>query len=128
MREGGKLFEYLLFGRVITTLTIKEVIYICNLKNFSKSVDNYRKDFLNLKNESLLEVFKRESKGNPEIEEIFQEYNDLSNNQKDILEKHFIKTAKRNNEENVEDLEEIYFESSKRGHSYTKFREDSDSD
>ena len=128
IKEGGKLFEYLLFGRIINQLNIKEVIYICNLNNFSKSLDNYRNDFLNLKNESLLTVFERESKDNQEIEEIYKEYNNLSEDEKMILEKQTFKTAKRNNDENIKDLEEIYFKCSKRNKSHTKFREDFDSD
>ena len=45
-----------------------------------------------------------------------------------ILEKQTFKTAKRNNDENMKDLEEINFKCSKRNKSHTKFREDSDSD
>lgn len=65
--EGGEVIEYLLYDRIIHNMNMKEVIYINNLKNFSKNVKDFREGFLNLKNETLLTVLQRESKDNPEI-------------------------------------------------------------
>ena len=70
---------------------MKEVIYICNLSNFSKTLEVFRRDFLNLKNENLLSVFEREAKGNPEINEIFEEYKRLPEEVKNKLEKQIFK-------------------------------------
>ena len=118
--------EYLLYGRIISELNIKEVVYIFNMKNFEKSLENYRKDFLNLKDEKVVDVFERESKDNSEIAEIYEEYKQLPIDTKKILEKRMFKSAKRSNDEIIVDLENFYFESKKRDKSHTKFRKDSD--
>ena len=125
-KEGGKVIEYLLYGRIISELNIKEVLYIFNMKNFEKSLENYRKDFLNLKDEKVVDVFERESKDNSEIAEIYEEYKQLPIDTKKILEKRMFKSAKRSNDEIIVDLENFYFESKKRDKSHTKFRKDSD--
>ena len=93
--EGGNIFEYMLFNRVISHMNIKEIIYICNLNNFSKSLEQYRKEFLNLKNESVSQVFERESQNNDEIMEIFELYKKLAKNKKDKLENITISQGKR---------------------------------
>ena len=95
VREGGNLFEYMLFGRIINEMNIKEIIYICNLNNFSKSVEEYRRDFLNLKNKSVNQVFKTESENNFEIQEIFNLYKKLSFEEKTKLEKIIINQGKK---------------------------------
>ena len=122
--EGGKIIEYLLYERIIEELNMKEIIYICNLSNFSKNLEVFRRDFLNLKNENLLSVFEREAKGNPEINEIFEEYKRLPEEVKNKLEKQIFKSAKRTGEEIPNDLENIYFESSKRNKSHDKHKKD----
>ena len=93
--EGGNIFEYMLFNRVISHMNIKEIIYICNLNNFSKSLEQYRKEFLNLKNESVSQVFERESQNNDEIMEIFELYKKLAKDKKDKLENITISQGKR---------------------------------
>ena len=95
IKEGGNLFEYMLFDRVISQMNIKEIIYICNLNNFSKSLEEYRKEFLNLKNESVSQVFKRESQNNDEILEIFELYKKLPEDKKAKLENITFKQGKR---------------------------------
>lgn len=128
IKEGGELIEYLLYDRKIYELNIKEVIYICNLKNYSKSLLDFRNDFLNLKNESVLEVFQRESKDNPELIKMFEEYMNLSEDTKIQLETQIFKSAKRYDDISILDLENYYFESGKIYKPHNKFREDSDSD
>ena len=93
-KEGGKLMEYLLYGKIIYKLNLKQVIYICNLNNFSKSLKQFRTDFINLKNESINDVFIRESQNNNEILEIYELYKDLPTKIKDKLEKMHFKQAK----------------------------------
>ena len=128
-KEGGQIIEYLLFGRIINKMNIKEIIYIYNLNNFSKTLEEYRNDFINLKNESVNEVFERESKKNPEILTLFKIYEKLPNETKIQLEKKNFKSAKRYDDESSLNFEEFYFESSKdRNKPHNRDREDSDSD
>ena len=86
-KKGGKIFEYLLYNKIIQKLNLKQVIYICNLNNFSKSLKQFRIDFLKLKNQTLYEVFKKESENNNEFLEIYKLYNNLPKKTKDKLEK-----------------------------------------
>ena len=110
-------------------MNIKEIIYIYNLNNFSKTLEEYRNDFINLKNESVNEVFKRESQKNPEILTLFKIYEKLPNETKIQLEKKNFKSAKRYDDESSLNFEEFYFESSKdRNKPHDRDREDSDSD
>ena len=128
-KEGGQIIEYLLFGRIINKMNIKEIIYIYNLDNFSKTLEEYRNDFINLKNESVNEVFKRESQKNSEILTLFKIYKKLPKETKIKLEKKNFKSAKRYDDESSLNFEEFYFESSKdRNKSHDRDREDSDSD
>ena len=128
-KEGGQIIEYLLFGRIINKMNIKEIIYIYNLDNFSKTLEEYRNDFINLKNESVNEVFKRESKKNSEILTLFKIYKKLPKETKIQLEKKNFKSAKRYDDESSLNFEEFYFESSKdRNKPHNRDREDSDSD
>ena len=53
-REGGYYLELLLFGRIIKDLTYGEALYILNEKNYSKSLEEFRKGFKELKNEDLI--------------------------------------------------------------------------
>ena len=53
-REGGYYLELLLFGRVIKELTYGEALYILNEKNYSKSLEEFRKGFNELKEEDLI--------------------------------------------------------------------------
>ena len=74
---------------------MKEEIFFCNLNNFSKSLEQYRKEFLNLKNESVSQVFERESQNNDEIMEIYELYKKLAKDKKDKLENITISQGKR---------------------------------
>lgn len=53
-KEGGYYLELLLFGRIIKELSYGEVLYILNEKNYSKSLEDFRKGFKELKNEDLI--------------------------------------------------------------------------
>ena len=48
-REGGNNMERILFGRVLNSLTLKKALYILNENNYKKSLNQFRKDFLRLK-------------------------------------------------------------------------------
>lgn len=109
LEEGGSLFEYLLYDRVITELSMKEIIYINNMNNFSKKLKDYRNDFIELQNQTLKEVFEREAKYNNEINEALKQYNKLSEDERDALETVEFKTAKRSNYNNLTKLENTKF-------------------
>ena len=124
-KEGGKFFEYLLYGRVIDSLNLKEIIYINNYNNFSKDLKKYRGDFLNLKNEKLWNVFYRESKNNYEIATMFKIYNTLPEKARKKLEKKKFKFAKRINDDidygNI-NLDNITFSFDKLRKSHYRYR------
>ena len=95
-KEGGKIFEYLLFGKIIYEMNIKEIIYICNYNNYSKSLEEYRNDFINLQNKNVVSVFEDESKNNKEILEAYDIYKKLPPQIKDQLEYENFKAGKIN--------------------------------
>ena len=107
-KEGGKLFEYLLYGKVIYEMKLKEIIYIANTKNYSKSLEQYRKDFINLENEKLLCVFEAASKEDKEILEAFEAYKKLPHDIKVLLETEKFRSGKINSDM-VVDLENYKF-------------------
>jgi len=51
VREGGCNIEMILFGKVLTKLTLRQALYILNEENYKKSLSQYRLDFLQLKAE-----------------------------------------------------------------------------
>ena len=52
--EGGYYIEMALFGKSIKTLTYEEALYILNISNYNKSLDEFRSGFEFLKDESLI--------------------------------------------------------------------------
>ena len=50
-REGGYNIDMILFGKVLSKLTLRQVLYILNEENYKKSLSQYRLDFLQLKDE-----------------------------------------------------------------------------
>ena len=92
--EGGEFFEYLLYGRIINGLNIKEIIYINNMNNFSKNLCEFRKGFLDLEKETLEKVFVREAQNNIEIKEALEEYMKMSKEDKDLLDSIEFKSGK----------------------------------
>ena len=109
INEGGELFEYLLYGRSIDELNMKEVIYINNLVNFSKTLEEFRNDFNNLKNKTLKEVIINEGRENNEIFEALEAYEKLSEEEKYALENLSFKTGKKYKQLTKTDLETIKF-------------------
>lgn len=122
--EGGDLFEYLLYGRVIKEMNLKEIIYINNINNFQKSLNKFHYDFVNLKNKNVEEVFKTEGKNNNEISKIYNLYNNLTKEEKEKLENDYIKSAKRRNDEKKKfiDFENFLFRQKKVAKPHTKGR------
>ena len=53
MKEGGYNLELALFGRIIKNLSYKEALYILNLDNYKKSLEEFRKGFMKLSQEDL---------------------------------------------------------------------------
>ena len=49
-KEGGSNMEEILFGRKILNFTFLEAIYIINEKNFEQNLNDYRKNFLSMRN------------------------------------------------------------------------------
>ena len=64
-REGGNNMERILFGRVLYQLTLRQALFILNEENYNKPLNQFRKEFLELKKE------------NCEPIGIFQEYSNL---------------------------------------------------
>ena len=123
--EGGKLYEYLLYGRIIKKLDLKEIIYINNVNNYKKNLKKYRDDFNDLQNKKLDEVFKTESKDNEQISEIYKLYQELPEDIMDLLEKGQFKPAKLNEEDNADikyTLENMVFSCDKLRKSHDKHK------
>ena len=51
-RKGGNNMERILFGRILNDLTLKQSLYILNEKNYEKSLNVFRKEFFELKEEN----------------------------------------------------------------------------
>jgi uncharacterized protein YdcH (DUF465 family) len=67
-REGGNNIERVLFGRVMNELSLRQALYILNERNYSKSLNQYREEFLALK------------KKDCECHGLFEEYSKLKIN------------------------------------------------
>jgi len=67
-REGGNNIERVLLGRVMNELTLRQALYILNEKNYYKSLNQYREEFLALTKEDC------------ECQGIFEEYSKLKFN------------------------------------------------
>ena len=50
-REDGNNMAKILFGKVLNNLTLKQALYILNEKNYEKSLNQFSKEFLELKEE-----------------------------------------------------------------------------
>ena len=48
MREGGRIMEKLLFGKIIENINIIEALYILDENNYNKDIYQFKKDFENL--------------------------------------------------------------------------------
>ena len=46
--ESGECIEYLLFGNRISSFTIYQLLYILDVKNYDKDIENFRNDFINI--------------------------------------------------------------------------------
>ena len=73
-REGGGNMENILFGNILNKLTLRQVLYILNEDNYKKSLNQFRIDFLCLKDEDC------ECKG------IFEEYSKFSKESGKLLD------------------------------------------
>ena len=71
-REGGNNMERILFGRVLNTITLKQALYILNENNYQKSLNEFRSDFLKLKDNV------------PECEGTFKEYSQIDSEIADL--------------------------------------------
>ena len=121
-KEGGRLYEYLIYGRIIKTLDLREIIYINNVNNYNKNLIEYRDDFINLQNKNLIEVFEEESKNNEQISEIYELYKQLPEDKKQILINEKFKPGKLNEEEDYYSLENMVFSTKKLCKSHDKHK------
>ena len=46
--KSGECIEYLLFGNRISSFTIYQLLYILDVKNYDKNIENFRNDFINI--------------------------------------------------------------------------------
>ena len=54
LREGGLYLELLLFGKILNSLTFKEVMYLLNKNNYKKTLKDFQKGFLRLDDKDLI--------------------------------------------------------------------------
>ena len=71
-REDGNNMAKILFGKVLNNLTLKQALYILNEKNYEKSLNQFSKEFLELKEEHC------------KCEGIFKEYFNMKFNVKEL--------------------------------------------
>ena len=71
-REGGNNMERILFGRVLYQLTLRQALFILNEENYEKPLNQFRKEFLELKKENCQPsgIFQEYSKLKFEVEEL----------------------------------------------------------
>ena len=93
-KEGGYYMELALFGRVIKNLSYGEALYILNLDNYNKSLEDFRDGFLKLNKKDLI------------IKEPFKDFN-LENESKmnELKDTTFIKA--KNNKDSIDNLKDI---------------------
>ena len=53
-KEGGYYLEIALFGRVIKNFSLGEALYVLNKENYNKSLEDFRKGFMELSNKDLI--------------------------------------------------------------------------
>ena len=73
-KECEKNVEFLMFGRIIEDLNIKEAIFILNSNNYNLSLNEFRSVFMNLKNKKLEDIFKAELNNSNIDDSIFKAY------------------------------------------------------
>ena len=56
-KESGEKLEIKMFGRVINKLTVHEALYILNLSNYSKNIEDFRKNFNDCNKKDINELF-----------------------------------------------------------------------
>ena len=93
-REGGFNMERILFGKIVNELTLGQAFYVLNEKNYSKLLNEFRNEFIMLK----IEDFQKDA--------IFEEYNKLKIEMKEILDYTIIrfKNNKNNNSYNIKSI------------------------
>lgn len=109
INEGGYYVEMALFGKIIKKLTLEESLYLLNLKNYEKSLEDFRTGFEKLEKKDL------------EINGVFSEFKLDMNNEldKDYGKKFSISTKpKDNNKKNIEII--IPFLNDVKGRDFTK--------
>jgi hypothetical protein len=55
----------MLFGKIFNEITLEEALYILNMDNYKKELNNFQKDFMNLNDEDL------------KIKGIFERFNEI---------------------------------------------------
>jgi len=117
-KECGEIVEYLLYGKIINKLNAKQAIYILDSQNYQKNLNQFRADFKNLKNKSLIEVFNDALK-NPNIEECVKnalnEYLEKGKSFRDNLIYYEFK-AKKKKLSNKANYEKLIFKSNRNHH------------
>ena len=93
-KEGGYNMERILFGKIVSELTLGQAFYILNEKNYSKLINEFRNEFIMLK----IEDFQKDA--------IFEEYIKLKIEMKETLDYTIIrfKNKKNNNSYNIKNI------------------------
>ena len=119
IKEGGKLVEYLLYGRIIDELTTKEAIYILDNNNYKKSLTDFLTDFLRLGKIKLESIFQNALKNkniDQCVKDAYDEYCKKSKKFKENIEYYSFKGKTRARK--FIDYETFVFRCPRRRHSH----------
>ena len=120
-KECEKNVEFLMFGRIIEDLNIKEAIFILNSNNYNLSLNEFRSVFMNLKNKKLEDIFKAElnnSNIDDSIIKAYEEYKEKGEKFQLALENYSF-NIKRNKNGFI-NLDKIRFKIGKNDHNKIK--------
>ena len=115
--KGGKAVEILLYGRVIEEFNAKEAIFILDNNNYNLSLDEFRKNFIDLDKRKLIDVFQEAIKNKNIDDCVIKSYNEYLQKDKIFkfnLENQSFRLKKRNNI--FYDLDKISFKLGKNYH------------
>ena len=120
-KECEKNVEFLMFGRIIEDLNIKEAIFILNSNNYNLSLNEFRSVFMNLKNKKLEDIFKAElnnSNIDDNVIKVYEEYKEKGEKFQLALENYSF-NIKRNKNGFI-NLDKIRFKIGKNDHNKIK--------
>ena len=121
-KEAGETLEKLLYNRILDSINLKESIYILSKENYSKSLEDFRKGFILLKNKTLKELLEKASINNEDIfmMECYEDFLKMKEAEQKEIDTCTWKSKKVVENLDFKDIENITFTSQRNDHS--KFR------